>query len=187
MTASALLTLSAARRWSPMLGRRLLQALLVALLVGTLCFFMTRLLPGDTAFRIAAGRYGYDMVDAAAAEAVRAELGLNRPAFVALAEWWGRLLRLDLGVSLVTAQPVMAEVAHQLGQTLRLSFWAVLLSVLLGPIPGVLAGLRPGGWLDRGTLALSVLLRAMPPFVLGLILVLVFSVRSRSIADEEPL
>ncbi|MET0265468.1 MAG: ABC transporter permease [Duganella sp.] len=164
------------RRWSPLLGRRLLQALLVALLVGTLCFFMTRWLPGDTAFRIAAGRYGYDMVDAAAAEAVRAELGLNRPALAALADWWGRLLRLDLGVSLVTAQPVMREIGLQLGQTLRLSFWAVLLSVLLGPLPGVLAGLRPGSWFDRATLALSVLLRTLPPFVLGLLLVLLFSV-----------
>jgi len=165
-----------ARRWSPLLGRRLLQALLVAVLVGTLGFFLTRWLPGDTAFRIAAGRYGYDMVDAAAAEAVRAELGLNRPALAALADWWGRLLRLDLGISLVTAQPVLTEIGLQLGQTLRLSFWAVLLSVLLGPIPGVLAGLHPGGWFDRATLALSVMLRAMPPFVLGLVLVLVFSV-----------
>lgn len=168
--------LAALKRWTPLLGRRLLQALLVALLVGTLCFFMTRMLPGDTAFRIAAGRYGYDMVDAAAAEAVRAELGLNRPMLAALAEWWGRLLRFDLGVSLVTAQPVATEIALQLGQTLRLSVCAIVLSLLLGPVPGVLAGLRPGGWLDRTTLALSTLLRALPPFVLGLLLVLIFSV-----------
>jgi peptide/nickel transport system permease protein len=169
-------SLTTLKRWAPPLGRRLLQALLVALLVGTLCFFMTRMLPGDTAFRIAAGRYGYDMVDAAAAEAVRAELGLNRPLLAALAEWWGRLLRFDLGVSMVTAQPVASEIALQLGQTLRLSCWAIVLSLLLGPVPGVLAGLKPGGWLDRATLGLSLLLRAMPPFVFGLMLVLIFSV-----------
>lgn len=161
----------------PMLWRRLLQAALVAVLVGTLCFFMTRMLPGDTAYRIAAGRYGYDMVDSAAADAVRAELGLNQPVFTALAQWWGKLLQFDLGQSMVTAQPVIDEIGRQLGDTLWLSLWAVLLSVLLGPIPGVLAGLRPGGWLDRSLLALSIVLRAIPSFVLGLLLVMVFSVQ----------
>ena len=104
--------------------KAVLQAVLVALLVGTLCFFMTRMLPGDIAYRIAAGRYGYDMVDAAAAQAVRVELGLDRAPLAALADWWGRLLRLDLGISLVTAQPVIDEIGLQLGQTLRLSLFA---------------------------------------------------------------
>ncbi|WP_323142686.1 ABC transporter permease [Massilia phyllosphaerae] len=159
------------------LARRLLQAALVALLVGTLCFFMTRMLPGDMAYRIAAGRYGYDMVTSAAADAVRLELGLDRPWPAALAEWWGRLLRFDLGVSQVTAQPVIDEIAYQLGPTLRLSLLAMTLSLLAGPTLGVMAGLKPGGLVDRATLAMSVLLRALPSFLLGLVLVLLFSVR----------
>jgi len=163
--------------WLPALARRLLQALLVALLVGTLCFFMTRLLPGDMAYRIAAGRYGYDMVTAAAAEAVRHELGLDRPLLPALFDWWARLLQFDLGQSQVTAQPVLSEIVHQLGPTLRLSLLALALSLLIGPTLGSLAGLRPGGWIDRITLAVSVLLRALPSFLLGLILVLIFSVQ----------
>ncbi|MBP0598027.1 ABC transporter permease [Herbaspirillum sp. LeCh32-8] len=165
------------RRLAPALLRRLLQATMVALLVGTLCFFMTRMLPGDMAYRIAAGRYGYDMVTSAAADAVRHELGLDRPLLAALAEWWSRLLQLNLGQSQVTAQPVLTELAHQLGPTLRLSALAMVLSLLLGPPLGVLAGLRPGGVLDRATLALSVGLRALPAFLLGLVLVLLFSVQ----------
>jgi len=160
-----------------MLGRRLLQALLVALLVGTLCFFMTRMLPGDMAYRIAAGRYGYDMVTSAAADAVRHELGLDRPLLAALAEWWSRLLHADLGLSQVTGRPVLREIAEQLAPTLKLSLLALGMSVLIGPTLGVLAGLHPGGWLDRATLALSVLLRALPSFLLGLVLVLIFSVQ----------
>lgn len=159
------------------LAQRLLQAALVALLVGTLCFFMTRMLPGDMAYRIAAGRYGYDMVTTAAAEAVRLELGLDRPWPAALAEWWGRLLRFDLGVSQVTAAPVASEIAWQLGPTLRLSVLAMGFSLLIGPTLGILAGLKPGGLLDRGTLAVSTVLRALPSFLLGLVLVLVFSVK----------
>ena len=160
-----------------MLGRRLLQALLVALLVGTLCFFMTRMLPGDMAYRIAAGRYGYDMVTSAAADAVRQELGLDRPLLSAFADWWRHLLQFDLGRSQVTGQPIMHEIAEQLVPTLKLSLLALGMSLLLGPTLGLLAGLRPGGWVDRITLALSVLLRALPSFLLGLILVLIFSVQ----------
>ena len=60
-----------------LLGFRLLQAVMVAVLIGALTFLLMSLLPGDAAYRIAAGRYGYDMVNSAAAEAVRAELGLD--------------------------------------------------------------------------------------------------------------
>lgn len=165
------------RQLAAALSQRLLQAVLVALLVGTLCFFMTRLLPGDMAYRIAAGRYGYDMVTTEAALAVRAELGLDQPWYMALSQWWSRLLHLDLGVSQVTALPVLVEIGHQLGPTLRLSWLAMALSLLIGPTLGVLAGLHPGGWVDRLTLALSVLLRALPSFLLGLVLVLLFSVQ----------
>jgi peptide/nickel transport system permease protein len=137
---------------------------------------MTRMLPGDMAYRIAAGRYGYDMVTTEAALAVRAELGLDRPWFMALSEWWSRLLHLDLGMSQVTALPVLVEIGHQLGPTLRLSLLAMALS-----LPSALrrrAGrAAPGGWLDRATLAVSVVLRALPSFLLGLLLVLLFSVQ----------
>lgn len=177
MDLNRLLSASIRRHLLLALGQRLLQAGLVALLVGTLCFFMTRLLPGDMAYRIAAGRYGYDMVTAEAALAVREELGLDRPWFMALSEWWSRLLHLDLGISQVTALPVLVEIGHQLGPTLRLSLLAMALSLAIGPTAGVLAGLNPGGWLDRATLAVSVVLRALPSFLLGLLLVLLFSVQ----------
>lgn len=158
-----------------LLGYRLMQAGLVALLVGGLTFIMMRMLPGEMAFRIAAGRYGYDRVDAAAASAVQQELGLDRPAWQALADWFIQLLHLNPGHSLVSGEPVMAEIGHQLGQTLLLAAVALLLSLLLGPPLGILAGLSPGGKLDRLLLALSTVLRALPHFVLGLILVLIFA------------
>lgn len=158
------------------LGGRLLQAALVALLVGTLCFLLVQMLPGDQAFRIAAGRYGADMVNAAAAEAVRQELGLDLPAWRRLGAWLADLARLDLGTSLVSGEPVIDEIAHQLGATLLLSVAALLASVVLGPPLGVLMGLRPGGRLDLSGLVVSSGLRALPAFVLGLALLLTFAV-----------
>ncbi|GEK46764.1 ABC transporter permease [Bisbaumannia pacifica] len=155
---------------------RLLQAGLVAWLVGTLTFVLTRTLPGDMAYRIAAGRYGHDMVDGAAAEAVRTELALDQPALLAYLSWLGDLLRLDLGRSLVSGAPVIEELGHLLGHSLGLAAVALLLSLLLGPPLGLAAGLRPGGALDRVSEAVASLLRALPPFALGLLLILLFSV-----------
>jgi peptide/nickel transport system permease protein len=159
------------------LGRRAVQALLVALIVGTLCFVLVRVLPGDMAFRIAEGRYGYDRVGAAAAEAVRAELGLDRPAWVQFVDWLGLLLRLDLGASLVTGERVVDEIAHQLGHTVLLSLVAVALALLIGPPLGLLAALRPDGIADRAGLVAAAALRALPAFVLGVFLIEILALR----------
>ncbi|MCE8034879.1 ABC transporter permease [Billgrantia tianxiuensis] len=167
-------------RWTAGLGslllQRLFQAGLVAWMVGTLTFVLTRSLPGDMAYRIAAGRYGHDMVNTSAAEAVRAELALDQPALGAYFGWLWDLLQLDLGRSLVSGEPVMTELWHQLGHSLGLAFLAVLLSLLLGPPLGLLAGLKPNGALDRVSEVAASVLRALPPFAVGLVLILIFSV-----------
>ncbi|MGR3271576.1 ABC transporter permease [Thalassococcus profundi] len=158
---------------------RLVQAIMVALLIGTATFVMMRSLPGDAAWRIAAGRYGYDHVDAAAADAVRAELGLDGPALPALLQWMGDLAWLDFGNSLVSGQPVMDEIAHQLGASLSLAVVAILLSLLIGPPLGILAGLRPGGVLDRMLLVASTGLKAVPQFLMALVLIVFIAVQMR--------
>lgn len=158
------------------LGQRLVQALMVALLVAGLCFLMVQSLPGDIAFRIAAGRYGYDYVTAEAVNAVRSELGLAGSALSRFGDWLGALQQGDLGSSLVTGAPVASEVGHHLGATLSLAVAAVALALLLALPLGSLSALRPGGWCDRLTLGWSVLMRALPPFLLGLVLMVLLSV-----------
>lgn len=158
---------------------RVVQAGFVALVVGVLTFVLMETLPGDAAWRIAAGRYGYDMVDAAAAEAVRAELGLDRPLLVRLAGWLGDLVRLDLGRSLVSGHPVAEEVAHGLGHSLRLALTGVALSLFIGPPLGLLAARRAGGLVDRLVVTLAVAARALPSFALGIALIIVFAVQLR--------
>lgn len=155
---------------------RLFQAGLVAWMVGTLTFVLTRTLPGDMAYRIAAGRYGHDMVDSAAADAVRAELALDQRAVSAYFGWLWDLVQLDLGRSLVSGEPVARELWHQLGHSLTLAMFAVALSLLLGPPLGLVAGLKPRGILDRVSEIAASVLRALPPFAVGLVLILVFAV-----------
>lgn len=155
---------------------RLLQLLLVTLLVGALCFAMMQVLPGDPAMRIAAGRYGPDGLTAANAELVRIELGLDRPISTQFAEWAGRIVRLDLGYSLVGGAPVIDELRSQLGYSVKLALSGLFFALVFGLPPGLLAGLKPGGRLDHITLVAAVALRALPPFAIGLALMLFFSV-----------
>ncbi|MEL6266081.1 MAG: ABC transporter permease [Pseudomonadota bacterium] len=162
-----------------LIAARLVQACLVALVVGIVSFAMMQALPGDAAFRIAAGRYGYDMMDAAAAEAVRAELGLDRPWIVQLGAWLASLATFDLGRSMVSGAPAIEEVAFQLGHSLRLAAGAVLVSLAVALPVGIVAGMNPGGWVDRISLAVSIGLRAVPAFALGIVLILVFAVQAR--------
>ncbi|MEP3333252.1 ABC transporter permease [Sedimentitalea sp.] len=161
------------------LATRGIQALMVAVLIGAATFAMMRSLPGDAAYRIAAGRYGYDNVDSTAADAVREELGIGGPALPAFINWLGDLLRFDFGTSLVTGQPVIEEIGHQLGASLSLAAVAVLLSLLIGPPLGILAGLKPGGALDRALLVMSTGLKAVPQFLMALILILILAVQLR--------
>lgn len=156
--------------------RRAGQAVGVAVLVATLCFLIVRQLPGDAAFRIAAGRYGYDLVDQQAADAVRAELGLDRPAWRQLADWLLALAQGDLGTSLVTSASVAQEVGYYLLGTLQLGAVALVLAVGLGGALGTLAARRPSGLVDRAVDGWVASVRALPPFLLGLLLILLFSV-----------
>lgn len=156
--------------------RRTGQGLGVALAVSALCFLVVRQLPGDAAYRIAAGRYGDDLVDAESAAAVRAELGLDRPAWQQLGDWLLDLVQLDLGRSLVTSRPVIEEVGYYLWGTLQLTAAALGIAIVLGGAIGVLAARRPGRVLDRLTTAWVALVRALPPFLLGLLLILLLSV-----------
>lgn len=162
-------------RLSGVIARRAAQAVAVAIGVSALCFVITQRLPGDIAYRIAAGRYGYDMVDAEAAASVRDELGLDRPLWQQLGEWVLDLLQLDLGRSLVTSQPVLTEVSHYLAATLQLATLSIVVAVVVGAGIGIVAARRPGGFADRCSSLWVASVRAVPPFLLGLLLMIVLS------------
>lgn len=163
-------------RWAALLLRRAGQAVALALVVGTLSFAMMRSLPGDMATRVAAGRYGYDQVSAAAAAQVRQELQLDQAWPQALLGWWQQLLSLDLGQSLVTGEPVWEELAGHLGATLQLTGAALLLALLMGLPAAWWSASHPNGWADRALAAVTVVLRGTPAFLMAVLLMLLAAV-----------
>ncbi|WP_028299093.1 ABC transporter permease [Oceanospirillum beijerinckii] len=157
-----------------LLLKRGLQLIAVAWGVGTLTFLLMRALPGDMAYRIAAGRYGMDATDTTSADIVRAELGLDQSAIAAYGQWFIDLLSLNLGRSLVSGSLVIDELWHMLGHSVSLAIAGSILSLFIA-VPIGLASAWKGGWLDRLVLSVSTAMRALPVFVIGLLMIILFA------------
>ena len=155
-----------------LLTRRLLATIPVLLIVAVLVFLMLRLTPGDPAAIIAGDAANTEQV-----AQIRAGLGLNRPIAVQFGIWFGKLLSGNLGESYYFKMTVVDLIAHRIEPTLALSLCTIVLSVLVSVPLGVLAAWRQGGWLDRALMGFSVLGFSVPVFVLGYILIYMFSLK----------
>jgi len=149
--------------------RRLLSSLFVVWGVVSLVFLIGRVLPGDAA-ALASGPVG----DPEILEATRGRLGLDEPLYRQYGIYLSELVRGDFGVSLISRQPVLTELAARLPASLELILTALLLSVIAGGALAVLGAKRRGGFFDRLGAALSVAGVALPSFLIGVLLVLVF-------------
>ncbi len=151
---------------------RLAQVAAMMLLVVVLCFAAQHALPGDAAVQVAVARQGESAGDSGI-ERARQDGGFDRPVAVQFGAWLARLGRLDLGESLISRRPVAEELATRAAVTLRIGLLAVLVGLLLALPLGLAAGLRPGGTADGVVALCAALFVAIPPFLLGLLLVAV--------------
>ena len=147
---------------------RCVQAVIVALVVGVVGFAMMEALPGDAAFRIAAGRYGYDTVSAAAAEQVRAELGLDRPIVVQYFTFVVNAAQGDLGPSLFFRQPVTQVLAARAEPTIFLALFSLVFALVIATPIGIYAAYRRGSFLDQSAISTAMLAASIPSFWTGL-------------------
>lgn len=148
---------------------RLLLAVPVLLGVTVIIFTLTYVLPGDPA-RNAADRYATPEQ----VEAVRQRLGLDRPFHEQYLAYLGRLARLDLGTSLESRQPVVADMAKFLPATFELMLMAMAITVAVGIPLGVLTGSGRRSGANSLIRFLSVVGVGMPVFWSGLLLQLLF-------------
>ncbi|HEC16071.1 MAG TPA: ABC transporter permease [Sedimenticola sp.] len=149
---------------------RLLSAALVVLGVVCIVFLLIHLVPGDPV-EVMLG----ESARPADREALRAALGLNQPLAIQLADYFGGLLRLDLGASLHSRQPIAGMLAERLPATLELAGVSLLFAVVIALPLGILAAVhKDRGW-DTGAMAFSLLGVSIPNFWMGPMLILVFS------------
>jgi peptide/nickel transport system permease protein len=152
--------------------RRLLALVPVALVVATVAFVLVHLAPGDPA-SVIAGPYA----SAEDVQRLRHQLGLDEPLHRQLVRWYGRLLRGDLGDSIFLRKPVLEAIADRAEPTLLLTGLATLIAVLIGVPAGVIAAHRHDSATDQGLMVMALIGISVPNFLLGLLLVLLFSVK----------
>jgi len=155
------------------IASRLARTLFLAWLVATIVFLVLHLVPGDPAELLLST--GGAMPDPTAVAELRARLGLDRPILTQYRDFAAGLMRLDLGRSLVDDYSVAAEIALRLPRTLELIFAATTLALVIGVPAGVYAAVHRGGRFDRVMSAVTAVLLAVPVFVLGTLLILVFA------------
>lgn len=132
-------------------------------------FVLTRALPGDPAVYFAG-----PAADEKSIAQIREALGLDRSLPEQFILYLKELSRGDLGQSLSTGQPVLADLASRLPASLELTFTALLLSVLVAVPLGILAATRPGQWIDHACRFLVTAGVSLPTFFTGLALVFFF-------------
>lgn len=154
--------------------QRLLFFLPVALLVSFLTFMTIHLVPGDPA-RILLGEEATPQNVAA----LRQQLGLNLPLPAQFGLWLWQTLHGNLGQSIQLQQPVQQAIWQRLPVTVELGVSSLLFSLLLAFPLGVYSATHRNSWLDWLVNVTSLLGTAIPGFVLGLLLLLIFAVNIR--------
>src|SRR2546428_5569370 len=150
--------------------KRLGLALLVALAVSLIAFLLLRL-SGDPAIAIAGEGARQADIDL-----VRTTYGFDRPLVVQYAEWVGKLLRGDLGMSIYFKTEVGPLIWSKLQVTLALGLASLCVALLVSVPLGVLAAVFKNSWIDRACLATAVVGQALPNFFFALLLVMLFSI-----------
>jgi peptide/nickel transport system permease protein len=150
--------------------RRVAQAVLVMLVVGLIAFSLFNFVGDPVMFML-----GEDATPETRMRITHL-LGLDQPFYVQYWHFLGRALEGDFGVSLRQARPVSTLFIERLPATLELSCVAALLSLAAGIPMGIYTALKRNSWLAQIFLTVSLIGVSLPTFLIGILLILVFSV-----------
>ena len=152
--------------------KRILIMIPVIIGVSLLVFLVLKMTPGDPA-RVVAG----SEADEATVEQIREELGLNKPVLQQYVDYMLALLHGDMGTSYTTSKPVADEILARMPTTFILAFAGVFVAVLIGIPLGIISATKQYSVLDYISTLLALGGVAMPNFWLGLMLILLFSLK----------
>ena len=150
---------------------RILRIIPTLLLSVTVIFFAARVLPGDPAEALLG-----QMISQQAADALRHQLGLTEPLWSQYLSYMGKLLRGDLGNSLVLGGSILELLKQVMPFTVVIVFGGIFIGVAIGIPLGILSAVHRNSWIDYLTRLVSLCGVSMPGFVIGIVFILVFSV-----------
>ena len=151
--------------------KRIIGVIPTLIIVVTFVFFFVRMIPGDPARLVAGPQATLEDV-----EVIREELGLNEPIPKQYVEYVTGLLHGDLGDSLRTKRPVALEVSLRYMNTVKLTVFSLVWSVIVGVLLGVWSGKHRSKWQDYTGMTLAISGISMPSFWIGFLLIMVFAV-----------
>jgi peptide/nickel transport system permease protein len=140
-------------------------------LVSLLVFLLTYFVPGSAA----AALLGTAATPERVAE-VEAQLGLDRPFWERIAEWYAAAITGDLGTSWASGLPVLDSIIARLPATASLVGGALLVAIVVGISLGMIAGTKPGSFRDSLSTGITAVTLAIPEFWVGIVLLLIFAV-----------
>lgn len=143
----------------------------VLIIVSIISFGLLYVLPGDPATAI----LGENAGNQATYEALRHNLGLDRPLWMQYTDWLGRLLQGDMGKSIRTGEPVSVVLLQRIPVTLYVGFGGLLVGVLIGLPAAIVSALKPGSKLDLAGTVFALGGIAIPSFWQALLFIYVFA------------
>jgi len=154
--------------------KRVFAIVATLILASVIVFLIIHLIPGDPAELLAGPGVPKNEV-----EMIRKTMGLDKNLLTQYILWFSRLLRGDLGKSLVFGDSILPLILERFGNTFLLSLFAILLSVVIGIPLGMASAIKQNSSVDISVMVISIIGISMPIFWIGLILILVFSVDLR--------
>jgi peptide/nickel transport system permease protein len=157
------------------LARKFFEVIFFMLFITFVSFLFVRLAPGDPVLTLL--NVDELSVSQEQVEAIREDMGFNKPLLVQYGLWLLKFIQLDFGVSYVTGQPVMDMILMGLPATIELAVGSLIVMLVVSVPLGSLSALFRNSWIDKLSRILSILGAAVPSFFLGLIFIDLFSVR----------
>lgn len=146
--------------------------ILTVLLISTIVFVVIRVIPGDPALVIAGIDASQSDIDA-----IRAKLGTDEPMLSQYVNWIWDVIRFDFGDSMISGQPVTRLVLERFPLTLSLALMGIVISIIIAIPLGVISAVKRWSFWDYLGMAFSQIGMAVPSFWLGILLLLLLSVK----------
>ncbi len=152
--------------------KRLINSVFVLLVLSFLIFSFLRAIPGDPVLTL----LGEEESTPEQYEALKKELGLDKPMMIQYAKWIGRIAQGEFGTSIHTGRPVLPQVLEKLKATVELAVVAVLLGSVFGIVAGTISAVKQNSFFDNVAMISALVGISMPVFWMGLLLIIAFSV-----------